>query len=258
MIKKLLFAVFSFLFVLMPVSAKSFIYNENTLQVQEIKEPATEKPTNTLRNKFDIVQSDIITDYVQKLGKTGFYVSSELNSEEFYSEIIKKAMQDNTDRKIISALYWAKGTAGRYIENDYSSALNDFKTALEYNSANIAAIKAIELIKIEFKDYDGALLTATNAIKLEPRNSDFYMDRADIYGAMKDYDNAIKDYTQSIIFKSKNPRAFKLRGCSKILKGEVENGILDLKYAKQQYYDLGRYENYKEVVNLIETVRTHK
>lgn len=223
MIKKLLFVFFSLLFVLMPASAKSFIYNENTLQVQEFKD-----------------EQDAINDKIEQV-----------------TEWIHQSIMDNKNKEHISVLLWLR--AGLYRqEKEYVKSLKDYNEALKYCPNEIKLLESLMNLQIEIQDYDGALANANKIIALEPKIVRHYMNRAHIYYELAQYQNSINDYTKAIVLQPKNPEAFELRGCNEILKGMKDKGFLDLKYAKQQYYELEMYDNYQQISRYINELKNIK
>lgn len=80
------------------------------------------------------------------------------------------------------------------------------------------------LIKIELKDYKGALADYTKAIQLEPNNYDAYLGRGKAERLLKDYNNSIKDYTKAIELNPNNYMGYAGRGISKFeLKDYVDS-----------------------------------
>lgn len=204
----------------LPTFANKYIYNENAMHIQKIEETTSDK--------------------INKL-----------------SDIILKQENNHYENNYISNLYWCRG--GFYkLEKNYTMALKDFNTSLKYNPNNVNTLKALRDLKIQLKDYDGALIEATKIIKNEPKYSQNYTDRAYIYFLLEQYQKSINDYTQAILIQPKNPEAFEMRGCIEILNKQKEKGFQDLDYAKKQYYELEMYDNYQQISKYINELKNIK
>lgn len=225
MIKNILLVIFCIFCVAMPASAKSFIYNENTLEVQEVED-----------------EQDSINDKIEQV-----------------TEWIHQSLVDNKNKEHISVLLFLR--AGLYQqEKEYAKSLKDYNEALKYCPNEIKILEALMSLQIKIQDYDGALVNANKIIALEPNRVRHYMNRAHIYYELTQYQNAINDYTKAIVLQPKNPEAFELRGCNEILKGMQDKGFLDLKYAKQQYYELEMYDKYQQIskyINELKNIRNN-
>lgn len=201
----------------LPTFANKYIYNENTMQIQEIEETTADK--------------------INKL-----------------SDIILQQENNHGENKYISNLYWCRGGFYKF-EKNYTMALKDYNTSLKYNPNNINTLKALRDLKAQLKDYDGALIEATNIIKKEPKSSQNYTDRAYIYFLLGQYQNSINDYTQAIVIQPKNPDAFEMRGYIEILNKQKDKGFQDLDYAKKQYYELQMYDKYQHISKYIDELK---
>lgn len=207
----------------MPVGAKTFVYDENTLQVQEFKN-----------------EQDAINDKIEQV-----------------TEWIHQSLTDNKNKEHISVLLWLR--AGLYQqEKEYAKSLKDYNDALNYCPNEIKILEPLMNLQIKIQDYDGALVNANKIITLKPNIVRNYMNRAHIYFELTQYQNAINDYTKAIVLQPKNPEAFELRGYNEILKGNKDKGFQDLKYAKQQYYELEMYDKYQQILKSINELKSIK
>jgi regulator of sirC expression with transglutaminase-like and TPR domain len=163
--------------------------------------------------------------------------------------ITEQENKETKDKIVLSALY---RTRGFYYEKENKTikALSDYNTSLKYDANNLPTLKHIRRIKMLIYDYEGALIVANKIIKLEPKDYENYTFRGYIYLMLKKYKQAIDDGTKSILLKNKNPEAFKMRGLAKMSSNQKESGLQDIIYAKQQYYDLGLYEDYQKTLKM--------
>lgn len=224
MIKKLLLVVIFGIFLLgKPAFAKSFIYNEKTLEIEAVAD-----------------RQDLPNDKIEQV-----------------TEWIHQSLADNKSKEHISVLLSLR--AGLYQqEKEYAKSLKDYNEALKYCPNEIKILEPLMNLQIKIQDYDGALLNANKIIILEPNIARHYMNRAHIYFELTQYQNAINDYTKAIVLQPKNPEAFELRGYNEILKGNKDKGFIDLKYAKQQYYELEMYDKYQQISKSINELKSIK
>lgn len=62
------------------------------------------------------------------------------------------------------------------------------------------------------KDYDKALYYLNEALKRDPKNEDFLIERSNIYVDIKQYPKAIEDLTSALNTKNNDPRILYKRG----------------------------------------------
>lgn len=224
MIKNLLLVVFLGIILLgKPVFAKSFIYNEKTLEIEAVAD-----------------RQDLPNEKIEQV-----------------TEWIHQSLADNKNKEHISVLLSLR--AGLYQqEKEYAKSLKDYNDALKYCPNEIKILEPLMNLQIKIQDYDGALVNANKIIILEPNITRYYMNRAHIYFELTQYQNAINDYTKAIVLQPKNPEAFELRGYNEILKGNKDKGFQDLKYAKQQYYELEMYDKYQQISKSINELKSIK
>lgn len=212
-------------FLMPPVSAKKFVYNQNTMTVEEIDE---------------VDESENIDEKISKI-----------------TNLIIKSEDEDASKEAISLLYWLR--AKFYEDNlEYTKALSDYNQGLKYTPEDINILKSLVNLKLKIKDYEGALSDINKVIDKDNNIVDNYMKRAQLYFELKQYQNAIKDYTKAITLKPKNPEAFEMRGCLELLVNQKDKGFQDLGYAKQQYYELERYDEYQSLVKYIEELKSPK
>jgi tetratricopeptide (TPR) repeat protein len=87
-----------------------------------------------------------------------------------------------------------------------------------YNRANAFRVKL---------EYDRAIADYTQAIKLDPKDYDFHVDRGWAYHLKGDFDRAIENHNEAIKLDRDNERAFIMRGAAWQRKGDYERAIKD-------------------------------
>jgi len=76
-------------------------------------------------------------------------------------------------------------------------------------------------------DIDGAIADYTESIRLNPKESSAYFNRAFAREAKGDLDGAIADYTEAILLNPSDATAYNNRGISRKAKGELGAAIMD-------------------------------
>ena len=69
------------------------------------------------------------------------------------------------------------------------------------------------LIKVESKDYYGAVSDYSKAIELDPNKSDFIKERGDVKAKLKDYDGACGDWRISASMGNQDAKIKISEGC---------------------------------------------
>ena len=155
----------------------------------------------------------------------------------------------STDNKIVrennKQAYKGRGIA--YYEcHEYALAIQDFKDALEINEkkdmdAEILELKA-EVEKIS-GDYENALTSYEELIKLDEKNEAAYLNRAALETMMEKYEDAIADYDKIIKLNAKNFDAYFGKYDTYLAKGEEDKAkealdaatAIEMKTTKDKY-----------------------
>ena len=123
---------------------------------------------------------------------------------------------------------WAYNSRGiaYMIKGDIDKAIIDFKMVSQINpndkrgEINISSIIVNQRINQE-------IINHTEAIRLDPNNSQLYYNRGITFYNRKNYDLAIADYTQAIRLAPNNNIIYASRGLAYFDKGDYDKAITD-------------------------------
>jgi len=82
-------------------------------------------------------------------------------------------------------------------------------------------------------DIDRAIANYDEAIRLDPKYADAYLNRAFAYRGKNDVDRAIPDYNETIRLDPKHPTVYIARGTAYNIKGDFDRAIADYNRAMQ-------------------------
>ena len=82
-------------------------------------------------------------------------------------------------------------------------------------------------------DADRAIADFSEAIRLDPKRADAYLNRALAYRIKNDVDRAMPDYNDTIRLDPKHPTAYIARGTAHNMKGDYDRAIADYNQAMQ-------------------------
>jgi tetratricopeptide (TPR) repeat protein len=83
------------------------------------------------------------------------------------------------------------------------------------------------IIDIDNRDYDGAIVALSEAIRLDPKRVDAFANRGAAYANKGDYDRAIADYNEAIRLYPNVASTFNNRGIAYANKGDYDRAIAD-------------------------------
>jgi tetratricopeptide (TPR) repeat protein len=130
---------------------------------------------------------------------------------------------------------WAYDNRGNaYLEKqDYDNALADFSQAIKLDPNNTNGFDGRGLAYVAKNDYDRGIADFTKTIQLDPKFMWAYSNRGRAYRLKGDYDRAIADYGQAIQIDAKFIEAYNNRGYAYSLKGDYDRAIADYSQAIQ-------------------------
>ena len=154
-------------------------------------------------------------------------------AQKLYQEIVSdsdNALGLNEECKVCrSAIHFTRGAAEAALEN-HDVAIEDYNNALELNPKHVQAYINRGHAKNARGDTDGAIEDFSNAIQLNPEEGTAYFSRGGIKSKIEDYEGAIDDYNFAI---KHNPEPAKLyyiyyiRGNAKLKLDDFADAIDD-------------------------------
>ncbi len=149
----------------------------------------------------------------------------------------------------------------KFLQKDYTGALEDFSTAIEQNAHHavayynralaenklemtkeaqedfaeailldpyyVAAYHSRGLVSMEAGNYQGAAQDFTSVISLKPDQVNAYYQRAYAYGKLKDYKKQVSDLDQIVILRPQDVKSYVDRGQVKARQGRYSEAIDD-------------------------------
>ena len=128
--------------------------------------------------------------------------------------------------------YWMAGT--RYAENKlYIDAVQNFTAAIRTNKGDLPIEDLAKVFNGRGLAYaglgqtDDALSDLGNAIDLDGKNPELYLDRGRMYAELKQYQKARDDFDEAIKLAPKNAAAYNERGQAALASGDPADAIVD-------------------------------
>ncbi len=150
-----------------------------------------------------------------------------------YNDAVKSAPHN-------AALYYNRGVVLASQAN-YMAALQDFDTALGFNSKFVPALLQRAKIYAARGNLTSALADYSGAIRLQPKTAALWSDRGYVDLSQHDYGDAVKDEAQAIQLDPGLARAYYLRGVAFGDLGNRANAMGDLQTAVELDASLAHY-----------------
>ncbi len=152
-------------------------------------------------------------------------------SKDFVGAILdySAALQIDPDNDTVLSL---RGVA-KLDSLDFLGAIDDFTQALKINSVRAEYYCNRGRAYLHTEEYDKAIQDQTMAIQLDPNYDEAYYYRGDAHFGLQKYKEATADYTMVIQITPLSTRAYYGRGMSRLLFGDKQNALDDLKRAQQ-------------------------
>ena len=154
---------------------------------------------------------------------TYFALGDKQHALDDYNDAIKSAPHN-------AALYYNRGVV-LASQADYPAALQDFDTALGFDSKFVPALGQRAKIYASRGNLTGALADYSTALQLQPKTAELWSDRGYVDLGQHDYNDAVKDEAQAIELDPKLARAYYLRGVAFGDLGNRTNAVGDLQTA---------------------------
>ncbi len=110
---------------------------------------------------------------------------------------------------------------------DYQGAILDFTNAIKLDSTYSVAYSNRGVAREKVRNFNQALEDYNIALNLDPKNSINYSNRASIKIENKDYEDAILDYDRALVYGEKEEIIYSNRGYCKIKIGKYKSAIID-------------------------------
>ncbi|MEK7485158.1 MAG: tetratricopeptide repeat protein [Planctomycetota bacterium] len=140
----------------------------------------------------------------------------------FYSESTSRT----NDPKSFAGRYFIQGQL-KLNRKDYSGAISDFSEAIRLNPQYVYAYDNRGAAKYEKGNFTEAIADYTEAIRLNPNAIEIYNNRGRAKQGIGDLDGAITDYSQAIRLNPQIFEAYNNRGTAKQDKGDLDGAIAD-------------------------------
>jgi len=118
-----------------------------------------------------------------------------------------------------------------YNARDYDMAIASFSDAIKLNPRDAGYYGSRAAAYVMKRDYDRAIADYTEAIRLSPRRADFYAGRGDVYFDKGVHNRAITDYTEAIRFDPNNADYYCSRGDAYMSASDYRNATADFERA---------------------------
>ena len=118
-----------------------------------------------------------------------------------------------------------------YNARDYDMAIASFTDAIKINPRDASYYDSRGSAYAKKRDYDRAIIDYTEAIRLSPRRADFYINRGDAYLDKGAHSRAVADYTEAIRLDPKNADYYCNRGDAYMEMMDYRRAADDFDYA---------------------------
>ena len=159
------------------------------------------------------------------------------------------------------AYAWINKGVSFYQLGKYNGALECFERAIEIDEKYAYAWINKGKSLIHKGRYQDAIKSFERAIEIDENNVEGWINKGLTYYLLNEYDRAIKCFNQSLKIIPPNDGALYFRGCSKVKKGQIEEGLEDISNAIKinskliTSLRLGQWlrKHYREITVTIET-----
>ena len=168
-----------------------------------------------------------------------FFYSKAILSDDYEAvKLLTKAIELDPNN---ARIYFARAIR-QYNLEDYNNGIQDLDKFIEINPSDteftLSDAYSLRATMKTFKyEFESALQDHNKALEIDPSFTKAFFERGVLKDILKDYEGAIADFTKMIEIDSSDALAYYYRGMSKLKKGNVEEGNIDLNIAKELGYD---------------------
>jgi uncharacterized caspase-like protein len=143
------------------------------------------------------------------------------------TRLLNEVLNDiGSDAKLLPSIYISRGN-GWMRKGLYSSAIDDFNAAIQYDPKKVDAYRNRGLAWHMSGEFDRAIADFNEAIRLDPNSAPLYNGRGTALLNKGELDRAIVDFDKAIGLDRQFARAFNNRGLALWKKGELDRAIAD-------------------------------
>lgn len=160
-------------------------------------------------------------------------------SKKIKSHLNPKVLHKTLDKKFNQGLYLQQ--KGHYLE-----AKSIYQEILKLQPTNPDALHLIGLAYYYLREFNSAIESISEAIKINSHIAEFYSNRGLAFHAIKDKDNALKDYEKAIALRSNFAQAYANKGLLLLDNKKIESAISNFEIAilfipeyAEAHYNLG-------------------
>lgn len=132
-----------------------------------------------------------------------------------------------------SAADWVEKGQRKVQSGDYQSALTSYNEALKIDPEMLDAYVKRAFVFSLLKEYEQAVVDYTKVIALNPEMSLAYLSRGSAYNKLELFEKAMEDFNKVLTLDPENSEAYNNRGWSKKGIGDHEGACEDWKKSKK-------------------------
>ena len=142
-----------------------------------------------------------------------------LKDEQSYQLNFQKLKQGKISSQ---AKFYYSQARDKSLNKDYKGAILDYTQAIKIDPNYADAYRGRGLTYYHLDDYQKAILDYTQAIKINPNYADAYRDRGFIYYLLKNYQKAMNDLNQAIKINPNDGLAYLYRSQARAVLGDIQ------------------------------------
>jgi tetratricopeptide (TPR) repeat protein len=142
-----------------------------------------------------------------------------LKDEQSYQLNFQKLKQGKISSQ---AKFYYSQAQNKYLNKDYKGAILNYTQAIKINPNYADAYTGRGLAYRSLQDYQKAILDCTQAIKINPNYADAYRDRGSVFVLLKNYQKGMNDLNQAIKINPNDGLAYFYRSNARAALGDFQ------------------------------------